>query len=130
MASVQVKGLKDGGTPLPPVHKLSQRLGLDVGPMLADAYRGGATTTELRERFGLSQGSVLRLLAEQGVTMRRQGLSESDVRTAARMYETDQLSLAEIGTQFGVWPGTVRRALIKAGVRMRPAGGSKPRRRS
>ncbi len=127
MTSLQVRKVEDETTSLPQVHKLSQRLAPGVAEELAEAYRVGASTTELGPRFGLSHGSVLRLLAEQGVEMRRQGLSESDARTAARMYQDEGLSLAEIGTQFGVWPGTVRRALLKAGVWMRPAGGSRPR---
>ncbi len=128
MPSLQVDTAEGSRTPpLPQIHKLSQRLPPAVAEELAAAYRAGAHTTELAPRFRLSHGSVLRLLAEQGVTMRRQGLSEGDAQTAMRMYEAEGLSLSEIGTRFGVWPQTVRRALIKAGVKMRPKGGSRSR---
>ena len=114
---------------VPVPHKLSQRLKPGVAEELAAAYRAGATTTELAPLFGISHASVLRLLAEQGVTMRMQGLSESGVQIAIELYG-EGLSVAAIGTKLGVAPQTAWRALRKAGVKMRPVGGSRPRKRS
>ena len=39
-------------------------------------YETGLPTTELITRYGLAKGTVLRLLEEAGVAMRRQGLSD------------------------------------------------------
>jgi hypothetical protein len=93
---------------------------------LVQAYRDGTGTSELRRRYNLSQGSVLKLLRAHGVTMRRQGLADSDLLTAAKLYRNGA-SLAQLGEQFGVSYSAVRRGLISAGAVLRPRGGSKPR---
>jgi transposase-like protein len=112
---------------LPAPHRLDQRLDADAVQELVAAYQGGAATSELRQRYGLSQGSVLKLLRGHDVTMRWQGLQESDKVVVADLYR-DGATLAQLGTQFGVSPNVVRRALLAAGVSLRPRGGSKPRR--
>lgn len=124
LPSLQVKGRNVEAAPLPRVFKVSQRLTAEAEGELAEAYRAGATTTELRRRYGLSQGSVLRLLAEQGVEMRQQGLCEADVPVAAKLYVAGW-TLAQLGTKYGVSPNAVRRKLMEAGVRMRPRGGKR-----
>ncbi len=108
-------------TPLPKIHKLEQRLSPTVGIDMAAAYRAGASTPELRRRFGLSQSSVLKLLAEHGVEMRFQGLSDEDVPEAVRRYEAGQ-TLVQLGEWFKVSPNAVRRVLMREGVKMRPKG--------
>jgi hypothetical protein len=40
---------------------------------LAAAYLGGATVRDLVERFGANQRTIRKVLAEQGVEMRRPG---------------------------------------------------------
>lgn len=111
---------------LPAPHRLDQRLDAAVvGELVAD-YQAGVATSDLRQRYGLSQGSVLKLLREHDVTMRWQGLQESDKVVVAELYR-DGATLAQLGTQFGVSPNVVRRVLLAAGVAMRSRGGSKPR---
>jgi hypothetical protein len=53
---------------------------------LVRAYRDGTATTELRERYDLSQGSVIKILHDHGVVMCRQGLTDHDAATAAKLY--------------------------------------------
>ena len=83
------------------------------------------STTQLRQRYELSQGSVIKILREHGVEMRGQGLADRDAPTAAELYRSGA-TLAQPGERFGVSPNAVRRALVSAGVAMRPRGVSKP----
>jgi hypothetical protein len=55
-----------------------------------------ASTTELRRRHELSQGSVIKILHEHGVVMRGQGLGDGDVSTAAELYRAGA-TLAQLG---------------------------------
>ncbi len=92
--------------PLPYVHKLSQRPSMDtLGPALAEAYRDGASVSVLRQQFRLSQGSILKLLAEHGVEMRQQGLSEEQIPTAVALYQEGQ-TIVQVAKRFGVAPQT------------------------
>lgn len=111
--------------PLPQVQRVDRRLSAETIAELVRAYRGGASTTELRRQYDLSQGSIIKLLHEHGVAMRGQGLTDDDVAAAATLYR-DGATLAQLGERFGVSPNAVRRALASAGVVMRPRGGSKP----
>ena len=114
-------------SPLPQPHMVSRRLSAETIAELVQAYRDGVGTPELRRRYQLSQGSVLRLLKTHGVTMRRQGLSKHDLPAATKLYDAGA-SLSEIAKRFNISHTAVRHALIAHGVAMRPQGGSKPRR--
>jgi hypothetical protein len=70
--------------------------------------------------YGLSKGSVLRLLHEHGVAMRRQPMTESEVDQATILYRAGW-SLSMIGSKFSLDGMTVRAALLKRGVAMRSA---------
>jgi hypothetical protein len=113
--------------PIGPMHRIDRRLSAGTITELVQAYRDGASTTELRCRYEISQGSVIKILHEHGVEMRNQGLAENDVSTAAELYRGGS-TLAQLGERFGVSPNAVRRALVAAGGVMRPRGGSKPTR--
>jgi hypothetical protein len=108
------------------VQRVDRRMSAETIAELVQAYRDGVPTTRLRERYALSQGSVIKLLHEHGVEMRGQGLADSDVSAAAELYRGG-MTLAQLGNRFGVSPNAVRRALVAAGVVMRARGGSKPR---
>jgi hypothetical protein len=110
----------------PPEVRLDRRLSTETVAALVLAYREGMSTTQLRQRYGLSQGSVIKLLHGHGVAMRGQGLAGSDVQTAAEVYQGGA-TLAQLGERFGVSPNAVRRALVAIGVVMRGRGGSKAR---
>ena len=111
--------------PLIKVHRIDRRLPAETIDELIQAYRNGTPTTQLRKRYCLSQGSVIKILHEHGVEMRGQGLADSDVSAAAELYRGG-MTLAQLN-RFGVSANAVRRALVAAGVVMRAQGGSKPR---
>lgn len=104
------------------IQKVDRRLSPAQIAELVQAYRDGAGTPELRRRYSLSQGSVLKLLQSHGVKMRRKGLTDEQIREARKLYESGQ-SLAKVGAHLAVEAGTVRRALMKHGVRMRDTHG-------
>lgn len=119
-------------TPLPQTQRLDRRLSAETIAELVQAYRDGVGTPELRQRYGLSQGSVIKILHGKGVEMRGQGLADSDVSIAAELYRSGA-TLAQLGERFGVSPNAVRRALTSAGMTsagmvMRARGGTMPRR--
>jgi hypothetical protein len=112
--------------PLIKVHRIDRRLPAHTIAELVQAYRNGTPTTHLRQRYHLSQGSVIKILHEHGVTMRGQGLADGDVAIATELYHGGA-TLAQLGERFGISPNAVRRTLIAVGVVMRARGGSKPK---
>lgn len=102
--------------------KLSKRLGQETVRQIVARYEAGEPSTALMQAFGLSKGSVLKVLREAGVAMRNQGLSAEQIDEAQRLYTTGQ-SLARIGEQFDVDHTVVRRQLIRRGVTMRDTHG-------
>jgi uncharacterized protein (DUF433 family) len=101
--------------PLPQTQRVDRRLSAETIAELVQTYRDGVSTTELRRRYELSQGSVIKILHERGVEMRGQGLADGDVAVVAEMYRNGK-TLAQLGGQFGVSPNAVRRALVSAGT--------------
>src|SRR6201993_1196207 len=105
-------------------QRIDRRLSSETIVELVQAYRDGASTTELRRRYDLSQGSVIKILHGHGVEMRGQGLADDDIPTAIDLYR-DGATLAQLGERFGLSLNAVRRALMAGGVTMRARGGSK-----
>jgi hypothetical protein len=85
-------------------------------------YQAGISTTQLTGDYDLGKSSMLRILHEAWVAMRRQGLAPGEVEAAAELYRAGQ-SLATVGRQFGCGPNHVRRELAKFGVNIRPRQG-------
>ena len=92
-----------------------------VDQLVAD-YESGVPTTELTGRYGLAKSSVLKLLGERGVVMRRQGLFEVELNEAVRRYERG-LSVVDVGERIGRSSTVVWRALKKHGVALRARNG-------
>jgi hypothetical protein len=105
------------------IRNVTRRIGQDRIGRLVEDYRGGVTTIELMDRFGLSKTSVVHLLEAHGVTLRRQPLSEDEVAEVAALYERGS-SLTAVQRGVDAARETIRRALIEAGVRMRGRGDS------
>jgi hypothetical protein len=110
--------------PLPRHQRVDLRLSAETIAELVQAYREGVSTTQLRQRYDLSQGSVIKILHGHGVVMRGQGLAHENMPAAANLYRSGA-TLAQLGEEFGVSPNAVRRVLISAGVVMRARGGRK-----
>ncbi|MGK8508205.1 helix-turn-helix domain-containing protein [Nocardia asiatica] len=101
-------------------RRLDRRLAPTTIADLVDAYRSGASTNQLCERYGLSKGGVLRILQEHGVQMRYQPMTEEEIDWAVRLYGEGQ-SLNAVARQIGKSKGSVWKALRERGVEMRPA---------
>ena len=100
------------------VRDLGRRLGQAKIDQLAADYQSGTPTTQLMAEYGISKASVLKLLADAGVPMRRQPLTAAQVTEAVDLYQAG-LSLAKVSELLTLPHESVRRALIDAGVRMR-----------
>lgn len=111
------------GPPTPPTPRQKQvRLPRQQQEELVERYRAGALRRELAEAYGVCTGTVSNILKRHRAS-RKIGLTETEVGTAARRYETGQ-SLAEIAASLGVVANTVRTALVGHGVAMRSASGA------
>ena len=99
-------------------YRLKQRLDDDTRDQLVRNYQDGIPTTELTGIYQLSKASVLDVLHQAGVRMRRQGLDEEQTAEAVRLYHSG-LSLARVGEIVGFWPASVASALRDAGVSLR-----------
>lgn len=111
-------------TPITPPEpfKLSQRLQSDVITEIVARYKAGVPSTALAAAFGISKSSIIRLLREAGVKVRKQGLTDEQIDDAVKLYAEGK-SLAWIGKRLRVDHGTVWRQLRKRGVRMRDTHG-------
>lgn len=106
---------------VPVERRLRRRLPPDTITELVAAYRSGESTNELCRTFAISKGGVLKLLADQGVTMRQQRMTSDEIDRAVRLYVVDGLSIRAIGEQLGKSKGSVWKALRERDVPMRPA---------
>lgn len=109
-------------TAAPEPFKLDQRFRPDITAEIVTRYEAGEPSTAVAARFGISKGSVIRLLREAGVPIRNQGLTDDQIAEAVQLYASGH-SLAAIGAHFGVDHGTVWRQLRKRGVKMRDTHG-------
>ncbi|MBF6216253.1 helix-turn-helix domain-containing protein [Nocardia puris] len=101
-------------------RRLDRRLSPATIAELVDAYRGGASTNKLCERYELSKGGLLKILQEHGVQMRNQPMTGEEIDCAVRLYGEGQ-SLKAIARQIRKAKGSVYKALQGRGVEMRPA---------
>jgi hypothetical protein len=102
------------------VHRIDVRCDATVLETLAAEYEAGASTIELQERFGLGKGSVLRLLHEAGVKIRRQPMDDERLEEIRRLYQSG-LTIREVAASLSMPKTTVQDALARAGQAMRPA---------
>jgi len=86
-------------------------------------YESGATTPSLCETYGLSKTGILRLLRDEGASLRRQALTSDQVEVARAMYEHGH-PIATIASRLDTSYNNVRQRLIREGVQLRPRGGS------
>ena len=89
---------------------------------LVELYRSGVGTPVLAERFGISKPSVLYLLRDHGVRMRRQPLTKTQRARAVQLYEEGR-AIKPIAEALGSSFGAVHRVLKAEGVRLRPRPG-------
>lgn len=89
---------------------------------LVELYQSGVGTPELSARFGISKPSVLELLHDRGVRMRRQSLTKTQRAHAVQLYE-EGLAIKPIAARLNSSFGAVHRVLKAEGVRLRPRPG-------
>ena len=85
-------------------------------------YEAGDTTQQIGHRHGISKTRVATVLRKQGITIRRQGLTDEQLTHAATLYATGQ-SLAWLATRYDVSHTTVAAALRRQGTQLRPRPG-------
>ncbi|MDT5220065.1 MAG: hypothetical protein QOF15_2170, partial [Mycobacterium sp.] len=83
-------------TPQP--FKLAQRLKPGTVAEIVARYEAGEPLTALAGRFGISKTSVIKLLREVDVPIRKQRVIDDQIAEAAQLYESG-LSLAKIGAR-------------------------------
>lgn len=81
-------------------------------------YGAGETTQQIGNRYGISKTRVAKVLCEQGVAIRRQGLNDEQADEAAALYRAGK-SLAWLGGRYGVSHTTVAMALRRQGLQLR-----------
>ncbi|KAB1150719.1 hypothetical protein F7R91_01700 [Streptomyces luteolifulvus] len=101
-----------------PTRRAVKRLKPAQVEELVEAYKAGATTYQLADRFGIKRQTVSDILKRNGVTPRWRRLTEANVDEAERLYATG-LSTARVADRLKVDPETVRLRLRKRGVQMR-----------
>lgn len=102
-------------------HRLDRRLSPDTIAELVAAYRTGTSTNQLCRRYAISKGGVLRILADHGVTMRYQSMTDEEINQAVALYRDRSLSIRAIADKLGKSNGSVWKVLQERGVKMRPA---------
>lgn len=87
---------------------------------MKEMYSSGMSSTCIAKVFGCEANTVLVILRENGVHIRRNkiSLSESDIETAVNMYDNGKSS-NEIATKLGCKYRTVLKALRYRGVKIR-----------
>jgi hypothetical protein len=98
--------------------KLDQRLKPETVAEIVARYEAGEPSTALASTFAINKNSVIKLLREADVPIRKQGLTNDQIAEAVQLYASGQ-SLAKIGTHLAVDHGAVWRQLRKRGVKMR-----------
>lgn len=89
---------------------------------LVTGYQAGATVYDLAGQFGVHRNTGSASLKRQGVGLRQQPLSPTQIADATQFYR-DGLSLLKVGERLGCGAECVRQALKKAGVEIRPRNG-------
>ena len=105
-----------------PLPRSKRFLNADDLAHIVQRYESGDTTQEIGTRYGISKTRVASILHEQGITIRRQGLTDRQVNEAAHFYSAGR-SLAWLANRYGVSPMTVSMAFRRHGVQLRPRRG-------
>jgi transposase len=85
-------------------------------------YQASETTQQIGTQYGISKTRVATILREQGVTLRRQGLTEEQAREVAEFYIAGK-SIAWLSSRFGVSNTAITAKLREQGIKLRPRPG-------
>lgn len=103
-------------------HAVSPRIGADATAEIIRRYGSEETVKSLAEEFGVARSSVLNLLRDHNVDVRRQPPDANQRSRLVREYDAGD-TIAELVTRHGRSYGAIREALKSAGAQMRPRGG-------
>lgn len=81
-------------------------------------YSQGASSRQLAETYSVSKTSIVALLREKGISIRYQGINDSQIQEIIQHYAAGA-SLAATGDTYGVSAETVRNLLMKHGFTLR-----------
>lgn len=102
----------------PRVKRGWNRLNTDQQAAVVTRYSNGETSTTLAEEYGVAKSTILRILREARVVVRRQPMTPDQVSEAAQLHQAG-LSLSQVAKQLGVNQETMRAAILRAGVVLR-----------
>jgi DNA invertase Pin-like site-specific DNA recombinase len=105
------------------VRDVHRRLGREIIEQIVAEYEAGAHTTELMAKYRISKSSVLKILRENNVIMRRQPMTSQQIEEAVALYEQGN-SPKTTADHLKLTQQNVRLALLNANIDLRkPAGG-------
>lgn len=108
--------------PAAPQVRRWKRLTPSERALVAKRYEAGETSVALASDYGVAKSTILGILREANVVVRRQPLKSEEVSQAAALYESGQ-SLSQVAAQMSLKQDTIRLALKGAGVKLRPSTG-------
>lgn len=104
--------------------KVDLRLALADKAAIVEEYRRGTPTTALCDQHHVTKTTVLKILGDAGVRMRRQPMTTEYVTEACGLFRAG-LSLRQVADRLDARVGTVRDALLQGDVTLRPATGAR-----
>lgn len=104
-------------------HRLDMRIDPERRAALVADYERGTETSELQTIYGLSKGSVRKILNEAGIKLHRTPLT-ADQRAECHRLRAQGLTQRKIAAQLGVPKTTVQDAVAKGGQGSLPPTGS------
>lgn len=108
----------------PRIQRGWNRLSDEQRAEVARCYEAGDTTTQLAKVYGVAKSTIIGILRERIVVVRRQPLTPENVSEAKRLYESG-LSLSQTAERLSVNQETMRMAIIRVGVALREPTGAK-----
>ncbi len=90
---------------------------------MVDRYRAGEHTTTIAKSFDVAKSTIIKVLRDNDVPMRRQAMTPEQVTEGVQLYVDEELSLSHVAERLGVVQETMRLALLDVGVTLRPKTG-------
>lgn len=107
----------------PRIKRGWNRLNAEQQAEVVARYGAGETSTVLAEEFAVAKSTILRVLRDARVVVRRQPMTPEQVSEAARLYDSG-LSLSQVAERLRVNQETMRVAIRRFGVVLRPPAGA------
>lgn len=109
-------------------QRLSRRLSKDQVADVVDRYRAGESARSIATELGVAPSALVRLLRENGVTVRNTRVTAEKARLMVREYEAGA-TMRELEARHSLSHGAVYRALHRVGITPREQA-PRPRRQT